>query len=238
VSRQPFIVAAWVTLATALALAFIPAVLVSAAVLFVLFLIAVVVGAVVFIISLIAGPPVFATLHAGQTIHRLAQTIKARKVVRRVTKRKGKSREHLLVATAVALLFTIALIITVFAVHPEQKHLPNIAYRSVPLFKFEVFIALFYGGLLILLPLYRGVVSGLLPDEISLRGAKFTREVTTGVEKLEDRIHLLETEGDKQRREADVQTQQVGDLSLRVIAAEEALKAVESRSAKSISTPP
>jgi len=70
--------------------------------------------------------------------------------------------------------------------------LPGVALSQEFVCRGELFLAIFYGGLLIATPILRGVLSGLLPTEITARGAKYDREqVTGGLRQTEDRIRQL-----------------------------------------------
>jgi hypothetical protein len=55
----------------------------------------------------------------------------------------------------------------------------------------------FYGGLLVLLPAYRGIINGKLPIEISARGTKFAEEVDRTILEAQEAVNELEktTEG-------------------------------------------
>jgi len=85
----------------------------------------------------------------------------------------GRRTRHLirvLVGTALcaALLACIAV--------PVPEDLPAIAIRQPGLYRLEVALLTFYGGLLLLTPAFSGLVRGRLPIEISTRGAKFAEE--------------------------------------------------------------
>jgi hypothetical protein len=59
----------------------------------------------------------------------------------------------------------------------EQDNLPSVALGQETIYRLEIAILVFYGGLVILTPLFRGAILGRLPVEISTRGAKFGEEV-------------------------------------------------------------
>jgi hypothetical protein len=70
--------------------------------------------------------------------------------------------------------------------------LPSVALHQDFVYRGELFLAVFYGGLLIATPILRGVLSGLLPTEITARGAKYDREqVSGGLRQAEQRIGQL-----------------------------------------------
>ena len=49
--------------------------------------------------------------------------------------------------------------------------LPAVAFEQVGLYRLEVGLLAFYGGLLLITPAFSGLVRGRLPIEISARGA-------------------------------------------------------------------
>jgi hypothetical protein len=51
--------------------------------------------------------------------------------------------------------------------------LPAVAFEQVGLYRLEVALLVFYGGLLLITPAFSGLIWGRLPTEISARGAKF-----------------------------------------------------------------
>jgi hypothetical protein len=59
----------------------------------------------------------------------------------------------------------------------KHDDLPAVALGQTFLYRVEVALLVFYGGLLLLTPLFRGVVEGQLPIEVSARGAKYAEDV-------------------------------------------------------------
>jgi hypothetical protein len=92
---------------------------------------------------------------------------------------------------ATAILFLAAA--TVAAVTGTPSDLPAIALGQVAVYRVEVLLALVYGGLLLLTPLFHGL-GGRLPIEISHRGAKWQAQAP--MEKAEEKIERLEGELD------------------------------------------
>lgn len=65
--------------------------------------------------------------------------------------------------------------------------LPSVALGQPSLYRIEVGLAVFYGGLIVLTPVFYAVIRGRLPVEVSARGAKFAEDVAETVEKsIED----------------------------------------------------
>lgn len=69
--------------------------------------------------------------------------------------------------------------------------LPAVALDQVGLYRLEVALLVFYGGLLLVTPAYAGLRRGRLPIEISARGAKFTEETGEAAEQTEARVREL-----------------------------------------------
>jgi len=63
----------------------------------------------------------------------------------------------------------------------EVVSLPTVAIGQEILYRIEVGVLLFYGGLVVLTPVFRGMILGRLPIEISARGAKFAEEVDESI---------------------------------------------------------
>lgn len=70
--------------------------------------------------------------------------------------------------------------------------LPAVALGQVAVYRLEIFLLVFYGGLLVLVPLYRGLVGGRLPTEISARGAKFAEEAAGSIEATQELVEELD----------------------------------------------
>lgn len=95
---------------------------------------------------------------------------------------------------------------------PRPEHLPGIFLGSTALLRLAVFAGAFLGGLLILTPLYRGVVLGTLPIEISSRGARYEDVAETTV-RVKDRLQELENEQKKQIATAEEVGARVDDIA-------------------------
>lgn len=70
--------------------------------------------------------------------------------------------------------------------------LPAVALGQVAVYRLEIFLLVFYGGLLVLVPVYRGLVGGRLPTEISARGAKFAEEAAGSIEATQELVEELD----------------------------------------------
>ncbi|MDX6718486.1 MAG: hypothetical protein QOJ63_740 [Solirubrobacteraceae bacterium] len=80
-----------------------------------------------------------------------------------------------------------------FAVTADTPaRLPSVALKQELVYRGELLLAVLYGGLLIATPVLRGILSGLLPTEITARGAKYDPEpVSAGLKAAEERIDQL-----------------------------------------------
>jgi hypothetical protein len=88
--------------------------------------------------------------------------------------------ERLFIRILVGVALFIAL--TVFVLVPvptagEAPALPAAAFGQPGIYRLEVALLTFYGGLLLITPAFSGLVRARLPIEISARGAKFAVEV-------------------------------------------------------------
>lgn len=93
-------------------------------------------------------------------------------------------------------LIVLALAAGLFALSADApRELPSVALEQELLYRGELFLLVFYGGLLIATPVLRGVVSGLLPTEITARGAKYDapEQISGGLKDAEQRIASLTT---------------------------------------------
>jgi hypothetical protein len=94
------------------------------------------------------------------------------------------------VRLAVGALALAALYFAATADPPDQ--LPSVALKQELVYRGELLLAVLYGGLLIATPVVRGILSGLLPTEITARGARYDAEqVSGGLEQAEQRIDQL-----------------------------------------------
>jgi len=73
----------------------------------------------------------------------------------------------------------------------DQPELPAVALEQAVLYRLEVSLAVFYGGLLLITPAFSGLVTGRLPIEISARGARFADEAEQSAELSDTSIRDL-----------------------------------------------
>jgi hypothetical protein len=94
------------------------------------------------------------------------------------------------VRLAIGALTLIALYFALTAERPAE--LPSVALKQELVYRCELFLVVFYGGLLAVTPVLRGVLAGLLPTEITARGARYDREqVSAGLRQAQERIDQL-----------------------------------------------
>ncbi|HEU4461111.1 MAG TPA: hypothetical protein VFR75_00825 [Solirubrobacterales bacterium] len=79
-----------------------------------------------------------------------------------------------------------------FALAPVPDGLPAVALQQPVLYRLEVALSVFYGGLLLVTPAVSGLINGHLPVEISTRGAKFAEEFDHSDEASRAAIEKLE----------------------------------------------
>jgi hypothetical protein len=87
---------------------------------------------------------------------------------------------RILVSVLAVIALIAALKVSLPTKHVGSSHvvkLPAVAIGQELLYRLEVGVLLFYGGLIVLTPVFRGAVLGKLPIEISARGAKFAEDV-------------------------------------------------------------
>jgi hypothetical protein len=70
--------------------------------------------------------------------------------------------------------------------------LPAVALEQVVLYRLEVALMVFYGGLLLITPAFSGLIDGRLPIEISARGARFAERADRSVDSTEWALRDLE----------------------------------------------
>lgn len=92
----------------------------------------------------------------------------------------------------------------------EVLDLPAVAIGQEIVYRIEAGVLLFYGGLVVLTPVFRGVILGRLPIEISARGAKFAEEVDESIGATQalvaahqEQIAALETQALRSRLNID-----------------------------------
>lgn len=103
------------------------------------------------------------------------------------------------VRIVVGAIIVAALVVAVSVAVPRKRQegtvrpaLPAVALGQETLYRVEIFLIVFYGGLLIAVPAYRGLVGGRLPIEVSARGAKFAEETAHSIEATQEVIAELE----------------------------------------------
>jgi hypothetical protein len=77
---------------------------------------------------------------------------------------------------------------------PVPDHLPAVAFGQTSLYRLQVALLVFYGGLLLITPAISGLVMGRLPIEISTRGARFAEEADQSDELVEATIRELSSD--------------------------------------------
>jgi hypothetical protein len=87
------------------------------------------------------------------------------------------------------------------ALAPTPEKLPSVSLGQVGIYRLEIALLVFYGGLLLITPAFSGLARGRLPIEVSTRGAKFAEEADrpevlaeAKLEELENTTRVL-TEG-------------------------------------------
>jgi hypothetical protein len=70
--------------------------------------------------------------------------------------------------------------------------LPALAFGQAGLYRLEVALLVFYGGLLLITPAFSGLARGRLPIEISARGAKFAEDADDSAETTRAALKELE----------------------------------------------
>lgn len=91
-----------------------------------------------------------------------------------------------LIGTALCSAIVASAVVTV----PDD--LPAVAFRQAGLYRLQIALFVFYGGLLLITPVFSGLIHGLLPIEISTRGAKFAKGTDHSTELDEAAIRKLE----------------------------------------------
>jgi len=102
-------------------------------------------------------------------------------------------RSCIRVVVATALLFAIAAFFFVpIPVDVEgEVRLPAPAFEQPELYRLEIALLVFYGGLLLVTPAFSGLFRGRLPIEISARGARFADEAGPSAELTDTAIKEL-----------------------------------------------
>ena len=92
--------------------------------------------------------------------------------------------------------------------------LPDVALGRETLFRVEVLLLLSFGGLLLLTPLYYGLLRGKLPIEVSARGARYAEATEEAIGTLDTAIERLQEDVKSLRGDlvkAQLQQQKDGD---------------------------
>jgi hypothetical protein len=75
----------------------------------------------------------------------------------------------------------------------KENDLPAPAAGETGLYRLEVGLGVFFGGLLLLTPAFVGIIRGRLPMEMSLRGWKFGEEAVATDKVMQESIRKIET---------------------------------------------
>lgn len=126
--------------------------------------------------------------------------------------------ERLLTRIFVTLALGLALLAFVAVPIPRGDEgmpaLPSTAFGQTGLYRLEIALLIFYGGLLLVTPALSGLIRGRLPTEISLRGAKFAEGADESTERIEADIRRLDAainNLDEALAAANLKTEKVGD---------------------------
>jgi hypothetical protein len=82
------------------------------------------------------------------------------------------------------------------AAMPVPEDLPAVALRQTSIYRLQIALLVFYGGLLLITPAFSGLIRGRLPIEISIRGAKFAEEDKRSAELTDAKVDELERSTD------------------------------------------
>jgi hypothetical protein len=77
---------------------------------------------------------------------------------------------------------------------PAPEDLPAIALRQTSLYRLQVALLVFYGGLLLITPAFSGLIRGRLPIVISTRGARFVEEADQSDQMIEAATRALRSD--------------------------------------------
>ncbi|HEY8502793.1 MAG TPA: hypothetical protein VIL21_08910 [Solirubrobacterales bacterium] len=111
---------------------------------------------------------------------------------------------RILVATSLCIAVSACMLMPIPRDAKGNPALPAIAFEQVGLYRLEVSLLVFYGGLLLITPTFSGLIWGRLPTEISARGAKFAGEADQSAALNEARIEELEKATDELTEELKV----------------------------------
>jgi hypothetical protein len=99
---------------------------------------------------------------------------------------------RIIVATALCVAIGAFLFVPLPVDAGGDTMLPAVAFEQTGLYRLEVALLVFYGGLLLVTPAFSGLMRGRLPIEISTRGARFAEEADETVARDEAVIERLE----------------------------------------------
>ncbi|HET9593034.1 MAG TPA: hypothetical protein VFP17_08975 [Solirubrobacterales bacterium] len=104
--------------------------------------------------------------------------------------------KRLSIRILVGLSLCVALVACAAVPIPEDANahqvLPAFALDQVSVYRLEVALMVFYGGLLLVTPAYSGLVEGRMPIEISARGARFAERADHTAESSAEALQTLE----------------------------------------------
>jgi len=114
--------------------------------------------------------------------------------------------ERLCIRVLIAAALCLAVAAFLFVPLPMNSRgnlaLPAVALQQAGLYRLEVALLVFYGGLLLVTPAFSGLVRGRLPAEISTRGARFADEAGFSLVRNEAAIKKLERTTSNLKEEA------------------------------------
>jgi hypothetical protein len=124
-------------------------------------------------------------------------------------KKGGASRTQNAIRLMIGALLVAALVTALTVAVPtvgegaeKQVDLPSVALGQESLYRVEIFLLVFYGGLLIGTPAFRGIVGGRLPTKISARGAEFAEETAQTIAEAQKLVEELRGELQTERANA------------------------------------
>jgi hypothetical protein len=103
----------------------------------------------------------------------------------------GRSERQIvrvLVGVVLALAAAAFLLIQIPRDAKHDPEIPAVALGQREVYHLEIALVVFYGLLLLLTPVFWGLIRGRLPTEISSKGAKFAEDVDQSIEAAERRI--------------------------------------------------
>lgn len=99
---------------------------------------------------------------------------------------------RILVGAALGMALLTFILVPVPQNAKDEPVLPAVAFEQVGLYRLEVALLVFYGGLLLVTPACSGLIRGRLPIEISMRGARFADESDQSGAQNEAKVKELE----------------------------------------------